>query len=216
MKPMFTSVGPLVAASATNIRTASVGLAGALVLNGTLVSGGVATLDTPRRVLITTTSNTDSGKTIILAGTNWSNQTIGETITLGNAGTFQSVLDYKTLTSATLSADSVGSISIGTNGVASSPWVRFDHWIEGRVSIQCNVTGTANYTVQQTLDDPGQPVASPVTPATMQWLSSSDTAVVGATANQQSNYAYAPAYARILLNSGTGSVAGTFIQNNGL
>jgi len=35
----------------------------------------------------------------------------------------------------------------------------------------------------------------------------------GATATAQGNYAYPPAYARLTLNSGTGSVVGTFIQS---
>jgi hypothetical protein len=46
------------------------------------------------------------------------------------------------------------------------------------------------------------------------WVSSSDTAVVGATANQQSNFMFCPIYARILINSGTGSVAATFLQSS--
>jgi len=209
-QPRFATVGPLATASATNIRTASgVLAAGALVLNGSLVSGGTATLDVARRVLFTTTAD-ETTKTVTLVGANWSGSPIGETLTLVNNTTVASVLDYKTLSSVTVSAALTGNLSIGTTTVAGSNWVQFDHYCVGGVAIQCVVTGTVNYTVQQTLDDPNSSV-NPVLPAAVTWFSSADTAVVGATASQQSNYMFAPVWARVLLNSGTGSVAATFV-----
>lgn len=211
MRPIVTTVGPLANASATNIRTAS-GVAGAgnLVLNGALVSGGVATLDKARRILFTTTAD-ETTKTILLSGTNWAGDLISETVTLVNNSTVASVLDYKTVTSAYCSATLTGNLSIGTNGVAGSPWVRFDDYAPNGVAIQCTVSGTVNYTVQQTLDDPNS-ASNPVAPAAMTWVSSSDTSVVAATTTQQSNYNFTPVFARILLNSGTGTVTATFLQ----
>lgn len=209
-QPRFASVGPLAAASATNIRTASAVLAaGAVVMNGTLVTDGVATLDKARRVLFTTTAD-ETTKSVLVTGTNGSGSVISETLTLGNATGVPTLLDYKTVTSVVASAALTGNLSIGTNGVAASNWVQFDHSAVGGVAIQCTVTGTANYTVQQTLDDPNSSI-SPVAPASVTWVNSADAAVVAATATQQSNYAFPPVWARILLNSGSGSVAGTFI-----
>ena len=81
MRPISVTVGPLVAPSATNIRSSSgVSGAGALVLNGSLVTGGVAILDTPRRILFTTTAD-ETTKTALLTGTNWSGNPISETVT---------------------------------------------------------------------------------------------------------------------------------------
>ncbi len=116
-----------------------------------------------------------------------------------------SVLDYKTLNSVVISAALTGNLSIGTNGVAASPWVMFDPWAPEGIAIQATVSGTVNYTLQQTLDDPNAPV-NPVAVASVAWLSSSDSNVVAATTTQQSNYNFTPAYARVLLNSGTGSL----------
>lgn len=211
MRPITVTVGPLASASATNIRTVSgVGAAGNLTLNGSLVTAGVAILDTPRRILFTTTSN-ETTKTILLAGTNWAGDLISETVTLVNNSTVAAVLDYKTVTSAYCSAALTGNLSIGTNGVAASPWVRLDDYAPHGVAIQCTASGTVNYTVQQTLDDPNVPGTN-MTPATMTWVSSSDTNVVGATATQQTNYNFTPVFARVLLNSGTGTVTATFLQ----
>ncbi len=209
MRPITVTVGPLASAAANNIRTASTGLAGALTLNGALVVSGVAVLDVVRRVLFTT-GGADVGKTILLTGTGGSGNTQSETVTLVSAGTVASVLDYKTVTSAVLNTNSVGTIAIGTNGVAASAWIMLDPWA-GPAGFQCNVSGTVNYTVQQTMDDPNSPTNA-VAAADVAWLSCADAAVVGATANQQSNYNFPPTYARVLLNSGSGSVTMTLNQ----
>ena len=90
--------------------------------------------------------------------------------------------------------------------------VDFDEYAtQGPISVQINVSGTVNYTLQQTLDN-ATSTGSPYTPATMVWVDSSDTNVVAATATKQSNYAYQPAFARVTLNSGTGTITATFIQ----
>lgn len=214
MRPITVSVGPLAAASTTNIKTAAaIGGAGAVTLNGSTVSGGVATLDTARRVIFTSAGN-DTGITFTITGTNWSGSPISETVTGASGGAASTVLDYKTVTGVTASGASAGNVSIGTNGVAASPWVRLDGWMYSNVSIQADVTGTVNYTLQQTLNDPNSPT-NPVALASMDWLSTSDTAGVGATASLQSNYLFVPVFARVLLNSGTGSVTATYLQSGG-
>lgn len=181
--------------------------------SGTIYGDAVATLDNPRRVLITAAAN-ESAKTFTITGIGANGNIVSEVITGPNIGTAQSVLDYKTVTSITISAASAGAITgIGTSGVGGSRWVSFDAFAPSMISIQCNATGTINYTVQTTLNDPNDP-ATPVTPASVVWVNSSDTAVVGATANQQSNFMFAPVYARILINSGAGSVAATFLQSS--
>lgn len=210
MRPITVTVGPLTSASATNVRTASgVLAAGAVVLNGSLVSGGVATFDKARRVLFTTTAD-ETAKTVVLTGTNNAGNPISETVTLVNNSTVASVLDYKTLSSVVTSAALTGNLSIGTNGVAASPWIMLDPWAGG-VGFQCTVSGIANYTVQQTMDDPNS-LTNSVAAADMTWLPCADTAVVGATASQQSNYNFPPIYTRVLLNSGSGSVTMTVNQ----
>jgi hypothetical protein len=76
------------------------------------------------------------------------------------------------------------------------------------------VTGTVNYTVQVSLDDPGSS-QNPVIPSAMTWFPTNDPAVVAATTSQLSNFAFLPVFARVLLNSGSGSVAATFSQAGG-
>lgn len=105
------------------------------------------------------------------------------------------------------------SVSDASGGVKYSSLVRFDDFAPSNISIQCSVTGTVSYTVQSTLDDPNDPF-NPVAVNSMTWVDSSDTNVVAATATKQSNFLFAPKYARIKLNSGTGSVTATFLQSS--
>ena len=211
MRPVVVTVGPLSAASANAICLSQTPSAGALTINGALASGGVATLDAPRRVLITATGN-ESAKTFVITGTNLTGNVVSESLTGPNATTAFSVIDYKTVTSITISATAAAALTVGTNTVASSAWVRLDEYAPPSTSIQCVVSGTANYTVQQTLDDPNNPT-SPVGYASVAWFNSPDNNLINSTSNIQSNYAFMPTYARLLLNSGSGSVTGTFIQN---
>lgn len=95
-----------------------------------------------------------------------------------------------------------------------SRWVRFDDWAPNYISIQCVVTDDVDYTIEYTLDDPNSPT-NPVAINDVAWVQSDDPSVVGAVANATSNFIFAPTFARIKLNSGSGSVRATFLQSFG-
>lgn len=210
MRPITVTVGPLAAASANNIATSQTPSgAGALTLNGTLVTGGVAVLDSPRRILITTT---DTTHTFTITGLSPTGTLLTESFLVAGGSTY-SQLDYAKVTSITISGAATGAVTVGTNGIASTPWVRLDEWANTQVTIQCDVTGTVNYTVQSTMDDPNS-AFSPVIPSAVTWVNTNDTTAVNATGVVQTNFAFSPTFARVLLNSGSGSVTGTFAQAN--
>ena len=208
-RPVSVTVGPLASASANAICLSQTPTA-AFTLNGALATGGIATMDTPRRVLITTTAN-ESAKIITIIGTGWNNEVLTELVTGPNATTAYTAMDFRTVRSITISSAAAGAITIGTNGVASSPWVRLDEYALPQVGIQATVTGTVSYTLQQTLQDPNAPVSPPL-PYQVAWINSADAAAVNATTSIQSNYTYAPLWAKVTLNSGTGSVSAIYTQ----
>jgi hypothetical protein len=210
MRPVTVTVGPLATASATNICLSQTPTA-AFTLNGALVTAGVATLDTPRRVLFTTAAN-ESAKTVTLTGTDYNGAAITEVLSLTNIGVSYTNLDFKTITAITISSAAAGAITVGTNTIASSMWVRLDEYSLPQTSIQVTVSGTVNYTVQQTLQDPNSPT-NPVLPYLVNWVNSADPAVVSSSATAQSNYTYVPAWAKVTLNSGTGSISAVFAQS---
>lgn len=213
MQPIVVSVGPLAGASANNICLSQTPSAGALTLNGALASGGVATLDKPRQILFTFAAD-ESGHNFVVTGTNWSGLKISETVAGTTAGTKATVLSYATVTSITIDTNATGAITVGTNGVADSPWVRLDGWANPSLAKACVTSGTVNYTVQFSMDDPNSPTNA-VTPAEMTWNSDSDTNFVNATGTKAGSWAYIPVWARILLNSGSGTVTMT-VQQTGV
>ena len=79
MRPITVALGPLAAAAANNICLTQTPTA-AFTLNGALVVGGIAILDVPRRVLVTTTGN-ESAKTITIIGTDVNGNTQTELMT---------------------------------------------------------------------------------------------------------------------------------------
>lgn len=182
-----------------------------VALNGSLVnSSGVAVLPVAQRVLITTT---DSTTKFTITGTDANGNIISETV-ISNGTSVQSSLDYLTVTSITVNQAPTAAVTVGTNGVGSTPWVRLDEWAQAQVSIQIDVTGTVNYTVQSSMDDPNSNFGTPVLPSAMVWIATNDTNVVGATTSLQTNYAFAPTWVRCLLNSGSGSLSMTVAQAN--
>lgn len=103
----------------------------------------------------------------------------------------------------------VVTLSNASGGAKNSDPIPLD--IHGRpdVSLQVAVTGTANWTLQQTLDNPFTTAS-----ASIVWFDHPDTAnMVAQTVNRQDNYAYIPAALRFRLNSGTGSAKLTVIQS---
>lgn len=189
--------------------TASAGTTGAI----TVGHYRTATLDTARRVLFTSGGD-DSLITATITGGDYAGIPISETLALTNASTAYTVLDYLTLTSITTSGAVATTIIAGTNGIASSPWATFDPYSgTAPTAGQATVSGTVNYTIQLTQDDPNS-TSNAVARSSMTWLSHTDPAVVNATASAQFGIGYAPAYSRILINSYTnpGYVKATYTQ----
>lgn len=115
----------LAAAVANNIALSQVPASGAaLNLNGSLVSDGVATLDTARRILITDNGN-DTGVTFKITGTDYTGQNvISETLTGTSGSSVYTSQDFLTVTSiVTSGAVSASGVTVGTNAIGSTRWV---------------------------------------------------------------------------------------------
>lgn len=205
MRPARQIVGPLAGANAALIAASQTPVSGtALTLTGTQP-------DLPRRILLTY-GNEASNRTLLVTGTNYSDAVISETlaVTSGAGGTVYTNGDYKTVTSLMpLGGGWTAAATVGTNGVASSPWVGCDiHVTPANFTFGCVVTGTVNYDVQFTLDSLGNTFGISAVPHTA-WTVPT---LGGQTANASTGMGSPIAAWRVLLNSGTGTVAVTAIQ----
>lgn len=180
---------------------------------GTISVGtnGTAVNLQPRKIALTS-SGVDTGVNFTITGTDVNGSVLSEVLAGASAGVATSVLVYKTVSSIKASGATAGTLTVGTSAVSTSPWVRLDEWAFNGIGIQCDASGTVNYTVQSTYDDPNSPT-SPVGPSSVDWVSSSDTAAVGATGGIQTSFTYVPTYVRVLLNSGNGTVTTTIVQS---
>ena len=106
--------------------------------------------------------------------------------------------------------------TVGPNAAAAStsPMVNLDAWADAPLGVQVVVSGTVNYTVQHSFDDPDD-LISPVPLNQMYWGTDLCPAgAIGSAASITFSIATAPTWMRILLNSGTGSVRMTLTQYN--
>ena len=213
MQPMTVTVGPIDAGNDDSVCEAQTPVAGGpLTLDGVAVSGGVATFDAPRRVLITTVGN-ESARVFVITGTLYNGQSFSETITGitsgGDAFTNQS---FATVTEVTVDAATAGAIIVGTNDVADSPWLRLDDYAPAPTAVSVVVDGTVNYTVAISQDDPNSFI-SPVAIGNMTWFDALDADLVSESTNKTGGLDYTPSWVRLTLNSGTGSARATVTQS---
>lgn len=203
MLPVVVTVGPLVSPSANNIALSQTPSgAGNLLINGSLATAGVATLDTARRVLFTPAGNEAANGTIwTVYGTDWNGNTVSETVAgVNNPSTVSTAYDYKTITQIAVNKAQAGAVTVGTSSIASSRPIFLDNWAPAPTAIQVTALGTVNYTVQQSLDNPN--MISGGYPA-VTWVNHPDAALVAVTGTAQGNYAYLPQIVRVTLNTET-------------
>jgi hypothetical protein len=145
----------LAAASVNNIaQSQSLAGAGNFALNGAAVVGGVAVLDTQRRVLVTSAGN-DSGITFTVFGTNQAGTAIQETVTGASAGAVPTNQDFLTVTKVSASGATASTVQIGTNTTGSTPWVLVDPQVTPTMVGAAVIVGASppSFVVEYTYDD---------------------------------------------------------------
>lgn len=206
MQTISATVGYVAANDQAVAASQSVAAASTLTLTASPV-----TLAYPSQIVITTSANYTSVNFTIV-GTDANGVAVTETVTGPNTTTKNLTNYFKTVSSVTTDGGvGGGAVKVGTTGVTSSRWMYLDSWTTGYTSVQCVASGTVNYTVQVTLDNPADPHVTVAVP-NVTWTNSNDAAVVNATTTQQSNFAFTPSYVRVLQNSGSGSVTTTLLQ----
>lgn len=191
---------------ATASSTALVNASGT-VAAGTAFTQVTTVLDAQRRVLFTPLGN-ESSNTFTIRGTNGAGFPIVEALAGANATTFASSLDFKTVSTIIPSVTTASTLSVGTNGTGSTLWHYVD-WGVTPTNIEASavVTGTANYSVQYTYDDPNNLPAGVSAPQPF-----NHPTMVNATTTLDGPINDPVMAVRLFLNSGGGSVRFTVMQ----
>ena len=182
--------------------------AGSTVAVGTFFTLATTTFDVQRRLTFTMAGN-ESANTFKIIGLNQAGNTISEVLAGVNTGSTNTNLDYKTLISIQAIGSTAATLSIGTNSTGSCLWQIMNYNITP-TNIECSVvqqTGSANVSVQYTYDDPNNlpPNVTFPQPFTL-------SAINGTTTSIDASINDPVVAVRLLVNSGTGVVRGTFIQ----
>jgi hypothetical protein len=120
----------------------------ALLLNGALGT----TLDFARQLIVTTGGNT-TGTTLTIVGTDENGAAISEAVADVNT-TAETTAYFKTITSATLSgSDPNTTYTLGTVDEAVTKLFNLQSRNEQAATVAVIVTGTIDFTVQETFDD---------------------------------------------------------------
>lgn len=197
-----------VTGSATNIKSAGTpGGAGALTLDGALVSGGVVPAQNMAYMLLFTTTADDSAKTITIVGTDADGAAQTEALTAPNATTKQSTKYYKSISSISVSAGFTGNLSIGTSNATScavSQTVLVDSY-SPYTTLAADISGTINFTLQKCYENPNRG-------ETPNWV----TAQAAGTVDVQTLITGPVAAVRLLINSytNTATAALTIMQSD--
>jgi hypothetical protein len=169
------------------------------VTGGTWTLTNTATTDgLAHQVSIKNDTVTDhSLKTATIVGTDEDGAALTETINLpGPSATVETSGYFKTVTSVTPSATiGADTMDIGWVDEVSTQTVPLD-WRNERIGMYVDITGTINYTVQDTGSDVTNSGSKPYT-----WQNTNDPDVVSATASQKSNFDNVPIATRLIVNS---------------
>jgi hypothetical protein len=130
------------------------GSAGNLTLNGALVSGGVFTENGifGRQLVITSVGN-DSGITFTVTGTCPDGVAQSEVITGPNATLTESSKYFRTVTQIATSGATANNVTVGTVDEVATNTIPLNSRSSDPATIAVDVTGTINYTVQETFHE---------------------------------------------------------------
>lgn len=200
------------------------GSAGNLTLNGSLATGGVATLTPARRVIVTSAGD-DSSITFTITGTNRYGNALSEIMQGANGAATSgangySASDFLTVTQIAASGATASTVTAGTTTVASTDWQGWTILLAPfQVGMAVESDGATTYSVEHTYDDPNANQSSSPAPTSnippVVWV---DPTLNGMTANAQAaipgpggvpSVVWA---SRLTITSGTGAVKFQAIQ----
>lgn len=141
-------------------QTPAAGGVQALTINGDLATGGVATMDVPRHVSITSAAD-ETGRTFTVTGTDRYGNAISEEITGADTAAANGTRNFATVTEVLVDDDTAGAITVGSADEAEGPWIPLDHYREtfsasllGKISAGASLTYGVEYTLSE-VNSPG-------------------------------------------------------------
>lgn len=130
----------------------TLGAAGDFTIGGALASGGSVTFDHPRQLLQTAVGN-ESARTFTVTGTDENGVAQTKAWTGVNATTDETTEYWSTVTQIASDDATANDVSFGTVDEISTAVLPLNQYASEAATVAVDVTGTINFTVQETFDD---------------------------------------------------------------
>lgn len=213
MRPIsFTTIA--LAAADTNLiaETQTPGAAGNLTLTASAAALVSATAK-PRYGLFISIdcAGADAARTFTVTGTRPGGLAQTEAIAGSNGSQTLSALYWESVTQIAVDAATAGAVIVGIRQTGATDWIPLDLYLpNAQTAIQVNVSGTINYSVVYTIEDPSDSAITPLAIAhPVAGLTTGSTDVSGqATVIMRA--------VRLLINSGSGTALMTIVQQSAL
>jgi len=153
MRPRVLTISPYAAADPDAVAQAQDQLP--ININGVFATGGVATMDFRRQVVITSVAD-ETGTVFLVEGTDEKGNFRSEAVVGANAGAASTVQAFTTVTAVrVIDNTTAGTVSVGTGDIVSSNWLPLDYLrTDFQVALGIAVGGaTADLTVELTLSN---------------------------------------------------------------
>lgn len=197
-------ITPSYSAAVANYLATSQKPAGAIALTLT----ATLTLTPPRFVTITSVAD-ETAKLFTVVGLGVDGLTQTEVIAGLDTATATSTLVYSSVSSITVSAGTTGNVTAGFAQSGFSEWIPMDIYTPNQVTtVSATLTGTANYSIQYTNEDPWDHTFDQTA------VAHPTAALTGATASQTASSTTLMRALRYKINSGTGTLRLTIVQQS--
>lgn len=206
MRPIsFTRSQP--AADADSVAAAQLNNSAVVAINGALAVGGVATLTVP--AYLTVFSEKSATVNFIVTGTAPSGAQQIETLAVSASGTVTGALSFATVTRVLSDAPTSATITIGNAIPGYTGWIPMDIYTPNQVTtISAKTSGTVNYSVEYTNEDPFD------TSIVQMAVPHPNASLTGATGDETQFTTTLMRAVRLKINSGSGSVRFTVVQQS--
>ena len=213
MRPISFTTTALASASTTYLAASQTPLAAG---NLTLTSNAslfVSKTSVPRYGLLISINcaGSDAARTFTVTGTEPGGTAQTETLAGSIAGQTLSTLYWEGVTQIAVDAATAGAVTAGIRQAGATAWLPLDIYVpNAQTAIQVDVSGTINYSVVYTIQDPFDPAIEPLAIAhPTAGLTAGSTDVSGQTT-------VIMRAVRLLINSGGGTAKTTIVQQSTL
>lgn len=158
MRPRVLQISPYALALVEGVALVQQPAAGGiqeLTIDGSLATNGVATMDEPRQVVFTLSSD-ETARVFVITGTDSKGNLLIEALRGVDSTTVKTVQRFATVTSIKVDDDTAGVVEIGTSNLVETGWLPLDYMrtdFQVALGLTINAAHAADMTVELTLSN---------------------------------------------------------------